>query len=52
MPRVCGRQTHRRNAVVADQPAELTVKEHTRDYFRVNVAIPFIEDVIGELKAR
>ena len=52
MPRICGRQTHRGNAVVSNPCGVQTVEQHTKDYFRVNVAIPFVEDVIGELQAR
>ena len=48
MPRLCGTQKHRSNAVGTNQSAGLT--EHAKEYFRVNIAIPFIEDV-GELKA-
>ena len=49
---MCGRKTHRQNAVGTDQPAEMTVEGRTGDYFTVNVVVPFIEDAIGELKAR
>ena len=52
MPSICGRQRDRPNAVGTYKQPEFTVKECIRGYFQVNNAIPFTEDVIGELKAR
>ena len=50
MPRVCGRQTHRQNAIAisSESAVECSVEVH----FRINVAIPFAEAVVGELQAR
>lgn len=50
-PRVCGRQSHRQNAIAirSDSTAdESSVEVH----FRINVAIPFVEAIVGELQTR
>lgn len=50
-PRVCGRQSHRQNAIAirSDGTADdSSVEVH----FRINVAIPFVEAIVGELQSR
>lgn len=49
-PRICGRQMHRQNAVSSNTSA--SPLEITKDHFRINVAIPFLEEITGALQAR
>lgn len=46
-PRVLGRQVHRQNA-----DSGLSHEQLIQDYFRINVTIPFLDDVLGSLRFR
>lgn len=48
-PRTCQRQRFRQNAIVAEQRNPEQVVE---DYFRINVTIPFLDEVVGNMKTR
>ncbi len=48
-PRTCRRQIYRQNAVVDDTA---TPEEAAEQYFRVNVTIPFLDQVIESMKER
>lgn len=50
MPRVCKRQTNRANALVSD--ATLSEEEKVESYYRVNVTIPLLDEIVGSLKSR
>ena len=49
-PRTCGRQIHRQNVMSSDE--SLTSKEQAAKYFRLNVTIPMLDDVITCLTDR
>ena len=50
MPRVCKRQTNRANALVSD--GGLSEEEKVESYYRVNVTIPLLDEIVGSLKNR
>lgn len=43
-PRICNRQMHRQNATASD--SGLTESQLTERYYRINVTVPFLDDVI------
>jgi predicted sulfurtransferase len=47
--RTCQRQRFRQNAIVTEQQNPEQVIE---DYFRVNVTVPFLVEVVGNMKNR
>ena len=49
-PRICGRQVYRQNALQLD--SGLSDEQLIEDYFRVNVTIPLLDDVLGSLQSR
>ena len=49
-PRICGRQVYRQNAVQLD--SGLSDKLLIEDYFRINVTIPLLDDVLGNPPSR
>ena len=49
-PRICGRQSHRRNALPST--AVETPEQMVMNYFRVNVTIPILDDIITSLQER
>ena len=49
-PRICGRQVHRQNALQLD--SGLSDEQLTEDYFRINVTVPMLDDVLGSLQTR
>jgi hypothetical protein len=49
-PRICGRQVHRQNALQLD--SGLSDEQLTEYYFRINVTIPLLDDVLGSLQSR
>ena len=51
MPRICGRQTHRRNALPGDQ-ADQSPEQQFKNYFRINVTVLILDDVITSLQQR
>lgn len=51
MPRICGQQTHRRNAL-PDVQADQSTEQQVKNYFRINVTIPILDDVITSLQQR
>ena len=48
-PRTCQRQRFRQNAVGSHN---LTQEEAAEEYFRINVTIPFVDQVITSMKSR
>ena len=50
MPRVCKRQTNRANALVSD--GGLSEEEKVESYYRVNVTIPLLDEIVGSVKNR
>lgn len=51
MPRICKRQTHRSNTVPLSSVSNHTYQQE-EDYFRINVTIPFIDELIQQLLER
>ena len=51
MPRICKRQAHRLNAVPVSSGSNHTYQQE-EDYFRINVTIPFIDELIQQLLDR
>lgn len=49
-PRVCARQVHRQNALLLN--SGLSDDQLIEEYFRINVTIPFLDDVLGCLQIR
>ena len=49
-PRVCGRQSHRQNVMALAE--SLTPEKQIAKYFRLNVTIPLLDDIIGCLTDR
>ena len=49
MPRTCQRQRFRQNAVGT---SNLSQEESAEEYFRINVTIPFLDQVVASMKAR
>ena len=50
-PRTCGRQINRRNAV-AMHSEQLSGQQLVEEYYRINLAIPFLDETLGTLRAR
>lgn len=50
MSRICGRQANRENALLPQ--TGLPEKELVEGYFRINVAIPLLDEIIGSLQHR
>ena len=47
-PRIRGRQVHRQNALQLN--SGLSEEQITEAYFRINVTIPLLDDVLGSLR--
>lgn len=47
-PRICGRQFYRQNVLLPEQTS--TPEKQTEQYYRLNVTIPLLDDIISGLK--
>ena len=50
-PRICGRQTNRQNAI-GSAVSGLSEIQLVEEHFRINVTIPFLDNVVMQLQNR
>ena len=50
-PRICGRQTNRQNAI-GSTVSGLSEIQLVEEHFRINVTIPFLDNVVMQLQNR
>ena len=51
MPQICGQLTHPRNAL-PDAQTDQSTEQQVRNYFRINVTISILDNVITNLQQR